>query len=219
MSTVALLSAIFPVTLKCASMRLDCWGLASTSFALGGARGVGTPHAAVRAATITRRSDRRGGSLTLHHLGGRRCRNRLPRVVPVKGERQRIRSLVARLGDLVLERVPIAFANPAVELVPILVLGVRVPGFAVGQAFLTNVLELGGTDEASRPEARGGRPRRPLAIPRDRQCVVDAIDRNVVDGDLLPGHGGVEREVAGTRRLVDDRPVAVEVDHSALGAA
>src|SRR5467141_1473566 len=101
---VALLSAIFPVTLKCASVRLDCCGLASTSFALGGASGVGTPHAAVRAATINRRSDRRSGSLTLHHLGRRRCRNRLPRVELVKGERQRIRPLVARLGGLVLER-------------------------------------------------------------------------------------------------------------------
>src|ERR1700694_2180678 len=219
MSTVALLSAIFPVTLKWESLRLDCCGLASTSFAFGGASGVGTPQAAVRAAIVHGRSDRRSGSLNLHQLGGRRCGDRLPRVVLVKAQGQGIRSLVARLGDLVLERVSVAFANPAIELVAILVLGFRVPGFAVGQAFLADVLELGGTGEAPRPEARAGRSRRPLPIPRDRERVVDAIDRNVVDGDLLPGDGRVELEVAGTGRLVDDRAVTVEVDHGALGAA
>src|ERR1700674_3271925 len=219
MSMVALLSAIFPVTLKCASLRLDCCGLASTSFALGGASGVGTPHAAVSAATNTTRSDRRSGSLTLHHLGGRWRGDRLPRVVLVKSQGQRVAPLVARLRDLILERVPVALANPAVELVAVLVLGFGVPGFAVGQAFLADVGELGSAGEAPRPEARAGRPRRPLAIPGDRERVVDAIDRNVVDGDLLSGDGCVEFEVAGTRRLVDDRAVTVEIHDGALGAA
>src|SRR6267143_194615 len=132
---VALLSAIFPVTLKCASLRLDCCGLASTSFALGGASGVGTPHADVRAATIKRSSVRRTGSLTLHHLGGRGCRDRLPRVVLVKAERQRI----ALLGERVLEWVAVALPYPAVELVALGVLGFRVPGFAVGEAFFADV--------------------------------------------------------------------------------
>src|SRR3984893_6672484 len=205
MSMVALLSAIFPVTLKCASLRLDCCGLVSTSFALAGASGGGTPHPPARAATHTLRSQRR-------------C-YRFPGVVLVKGQGQRIGSLVARLGDLILERVPVAFANPAVELVAILVLGFGVPGFAVGQAFLADVRELGGAGEAPRPEARGGRSRRPLAIPGDRERVVDAIDRNVIDGDLLSGDGRVELEVAGTRCLVDDVAVTVEIHHGALGAA
>src|SRR6202022_4468525 len=129
MSMVALLSAIFPVTLKCASLRLDCCGLASTSFALGGASGVGTPHPAARAATNTVRSDRRSDSLTLHHLRGRRCGYRFPGVVLVKGQGQRIGSLVARLGDLILERVPVAIGPPAAFLDPSLFFAVGVPAF------------------------------------------------------------------------------------------
>src|ERR1700694_5687274 len=115
---LVLVSVILPVTLKCASLRSDFCGLASTSFAVGAA-GVGTPHAAVSAATPIRSSERRSGSLTLHHLGGRRRRDRLPGVVLVKVHEQRI----ALLGDFVLGRVAVAFTNPAVELVAVFVLG------------------------------------------------------------------------------------------------
>src|ERR1700674_1549825 len=218
MSMVALLSAIFPVTLKCASLRLDCCGLASPSFALGGASGVGTPHPAARAATNTVRSDRRSDSLTLHHLRGRRCGYRFPGVVLVKGQGQRIGSLVARLGDLILERVPVAFANPAVALVAILVLGFGVPGFAVGQAFLADVREVRGTGEAVRPEACAGLLRGPLAVPGCDERVVDAVDGNVLVADLRTRHRRLHLQSSSDGRLVNQRTIAVDIDGRSPGS-
>src|ERR1700681_330724 len=138
-----LVSVILPVTVKWASLRSDFCGFASTSFAVRAA-GVGTPHAAVSMAAPIRSSEWRSGSLTLHHLGGRRRRDRLPRVVLVEVQEQS----VALLFDLVLDRVAVVFTNPAVELVAIFVLGFRVPEFAGWQVFLTDIDEIRGTAEA-----------------------------------------------------------------------
>src|SRR5438552_16953591 len=101
--------------MKCASLRLDCCGLASTSFALGAAASVGKPQPTVRTATVTSSIERRSGSLALDDLGGGRCRNRLPGVVLVEAQRQRI----SLLGYRVLEWIIVAFATPTVEHYPV----------------------------------------------------------------------------------------------------
>src|SRR5260370_42528480 len=100
------------------------------------------PQAAVRAATVNSTSERRSGRLTLDDLGGGRCRDRLPGVVLVEVQCQLVGPLRASLGDLILERVAVAFADPAVELIAVLVLGFRVPRFPAGHAFLADRLEL-----------------------------------------------------------------------------
>src|SRR5437773_5217464 len=209
-STVVPLSVILPVTVKCASLRSDCCGLARTSFAVGAA-GVGTPHPAASAATPTTSSKRRSGGLTLHHLGGRGCRDRLARVVLVKAEVQRI----ALLGDLVFDRVAVAFANPAVKLVAVLVLGLRVPGFTARQIFLSDIGEIRGAGKAVTTEAGSSRLRGPLAVTGHDQCVVNSVDGNVLVADLLPGNRGLEFEPPGPRVLVDQYPIAVDVHRDA----
>src|SRR5260370_39460261 len=99
-----------PDRVKWASFRLDCCGLASTSWAVGGAAGVGTPQPAVSTATTTARRTRRGCTLTFYHLRGRRRRDRESGVVLVEGEGEGI----ALLRDHVLERIAVTFPEPSV---------------------------------------------------------------------------------------------------------
>src|SRR5260370_30066864 len=174
------------------------------------------PQAAVRAATVNSTSERRSGRLTLDDLGGGRRRYRLPGVVLVEVQWQLVGALRARLGDLIVERVAVAFADPAVELIAVLVLGFRVPRFPAGQTFLADIGEVGGTGEAPRSEARAGRGRRPLAIPGAGEGVIGPVDRDILEADLLTGHRGLELEAARAGRFVDDGPLTVDVDHGAL---
>src|SRR6266480_24058 len=205
-STVVPLSVILPLTVKCASLRSDCCGLARTSCAVGVA-GVGTPHPAASAATPKTRSARRSGGLTLHHLRGRRCRDRFARVVLVKAQVERI----ALLGDLVFDRVAVAFANPPVKLVAVLVLGLRMPGLPGRQIFLSDIGEIRGAGKAVTAQAGGGRLCGPLAVSGHDEGVVDSVDGNVLVADLLPGHRGLEFEPSGASVLVDQCPIAVDV--------
>src|SRR5207247_10136260 len=169
-STVVVWAVILPVTVKCAALRSDCCGLARTSLAVGAA-GVGTPHPAASTATPKSSSKRRSGGLTLHHLGGRRCRDRLARVVSVEVQGQRI----ALLGDFVLDRVAVAFANPAVKLVAVLVLGLRVPGLTGRQIFLSDIGEIRGPGKAVAAEAGGGGLRGQLPVARPDGGVVHSV--------------------------------------------
>src|SRR5437868_11264615 len=138
--------------MKCASLRFDCWGLASTSLALGGGPGVGMPQPAASVPVI-RASPMRAVSLAMDHLGRGGRLDRHARVELVEAEGQRI----ALLDQRVLERIAIALADPAVERVAILVFGLCVPGLAGRKVFLANVLEVRRPAEAGRTEGGGAR--------------------------------------------------------------
>src|SRR5438105_8212253 len=123
------LSVTFPVTVKCASLRFDCCGLASTSFALGAGPRVGTPQPVAAMAANSRRTSRRV-SLAPDHLRRRRCRDPHAGVELIEGQGQRI----DLLRQLVLHRVSVALAYPPLGRVAILVRRYARPGRSLGTA-------------------------------------------------------------------------------------
>src|SRR5438105_10974235 len=152
------------------------------------------------------------GDLAWLDLVGGRSGDGLAGVVPVEGQRD---VLPTALGLDIFDRVAVTLPDVGVERVAILVLGGRVPGLALCQVLLSDVLLIADTAESRRTEA--GRPfrRHPLRAAWG-QSIVCPIERDLFDREALTADCRLELEVALRLRLVDEGTVAEELHGDAV---
>src|SRR5438094_2615504 len=145
--------------------------------------------------------------LALLYLVGGRGGDCLAGVVPVEGQCD---VLPAVLSLDVFDRVGVALPDVGVEGVALLVLGGRMPGLALWEVYLADILLVTGAAEGRRIEARRALRRHPLRAAW-RQAIVCAIQRDLFDCERLTTDRRLELEVSLRLRLVDEGTVADEL--------
>src|SRR5438874_957194 len=142
--------------------------------------------------------------LALLDLVGGRSGDRFASFVPVEGQRD---VLPAALGLDVFDRITVALPDVGVEGVALFVLGRRVPGLSLRQAFLADILLGTGAAECRGIDAGCAFRRLPLRAAW-RQTIVCAVERDLFDREGLTADRRLELEVALRLGLVDQGTVA-----------